>query len=308
MRQFALPLVLYALTFASTFYAGARLLHPEIHTIVGLLDPRILGSGWLYAVPLMVILTFHELGHYITARHHHVDASPPYFIPLPFVLFGTLGAVIRMRGAIGSRDALLDVGASGPLAGMAVALPVLLYGIATSPVQPVPHGGVLFIEGHSLLYVGLLWLLKGPIPQGQDIMLNPVAFAGWTGLFVTMLNLLPVWQLDGGHVAYALLGERQNHWSRWFHRILPFVGLLVSAYYGLIALEQGAGADALVSGFFAGIPWMVWALLLWLMKRLGGSDHPPTEPGVLSPTRRKTAILTLALFVLLFMPAPLRVQ
>ncbi|MFW6051608.1 MAG: site-2 protease family protein [Myxococcota bacterium] len=308
MRRFTAPLVLYALTVLSTLYAGARLVQPGPVETADLLRPEVLLSGWTYALPLMAILTCHELGHYVMAQRHRVDASPPYFIPLPFVIFGTLGAVIRMRGAIRSKNALLDVGAAGPLAGMVVALPLVAYGIATSSVEPVPDDAVLIIEGRSLLYLGLLWLLKGPIPPGHDILLNPVAFAGWTGLFVTMINLLPVWQLDGGHVAHALLGDRQHRLSRRVHRLLPVIGIAVSLFYGGRSWLRGDEPARLVYGVMAGMPWVVWALVLLLLMRLGGREHPPTGAEPLTPGRRTTAVLTLALFVLLFMPAPLRLQ
>lgn len=309
MRPFIAPIVLYLLTVLSTLYAGARLVAAAgMREGADLLRPEVLLTGWTYAVPLMAILTFHELGHYVMAKRHGVAASPPYFIPLPFVLFGTMGAVIRMPDAIRSRNALLDVGAAGPLAGMVVAIPLLAYGIATSEVQAVPEDAMLLIEGRSVLYLAMLWVLKGPIPEGHDIMLNPVAFAGWTGLFVTMINLLPVWQLDGGHVAYALLGDRQNRLSRWLHRLLPIVGVTVALGYGGAALASGEDQQAIVSGALAGMPWIVWALVLLLLMRFGGGgNHPATGPGGLTPARRKTAILTLALFVLLFMPAPLRI-
>ena len=149
-----------------------------------------LQTGWVFSVPLMAILLAHEFGHFFAGRYHRVDVSPPYFIPIPFFLLGTLGAVIQIRERIRSRNALLDIGAAGPLAGLAVALPVIIYGIATSPVEPLPEGPYM-LEGRSLLYLGLLSWLKGPIPEGYDIMLTPTALAGWAGLLVTMINLLP---------------------------------------------------------------------------------------------------------------------
>ncbi|MFI5309062.1 MAG: site-2 protease family protein, partial [Polyangiales bacterium] len=182
------------------------------------------GTSWhaalAYSVPLMAILLAHELGHYIAARIHRVPASLPYFIPFPLPPLGTMGAVILMRDRIAKRNALLDIGAAGPLAGLCVALPVLVYGIAVSPVQPEAHGVTYYMEGRSLLYLFLLHALKGPIPAGQDIMLGPTAFAGWAGLLVTMLNLIPAVQLDGGHVACALLGERYERVSRALRRAL----------------------------------------------------------------------------------------
>ncbi|MCA9543650.1 MAG: site-2 protease family protein, partial [Myxococcales bacterium] len=200
LRRWLLPLGLILLTFLSTLYVGAGMQGVEVNSVGALL------SGWTFSVPLMAILLAHEFGHYIAGRIHGVSISPPYFIPMPLVLLGTFGAVIRMRGRIRSRHALLDVGASGPLAGLAVALPVLAYGMWTSNIEPLPESGSFIIEGRSILYLGFLYALKGPIPEGHDIMLSPTAFAGWAGLLVTMINLIPVGQLDGGHVAYALFG------------------------------------------------------------------------------------------------------
>src|SRR6185312_2298651 len=132
--------------------------------------------------------------------------------------FGTMGAVIAMRGRIRSRDALLDIGASGPLAGLCVAIPVVIAGLAQSPVTPLsPHGE---LEGQCLLYLLLKRIVLGPIPAGYDVMLSPMAFAGWVGLFVTMLNLVAVAQLDGGHIAYALFGPRQDRYGRILHNLL----------------------------------------------------------------------------------------
>ncbi len=297
--RFALAAGLFALTCVSTTFVGSAWAEGK-----GLL------SGLSYSVPLMAILLAHELGHYVAARIHRVPASPPYFVPLPVPPLGTMGAVILMRDRIARRDALLDIGAAGPLAGLVVALPVLAYGIVHSPVQPEPHGVVYFMEGRSLLYVALLHLLKGPIPEGYDIMLGPTAFAGWAGLLVTMLNLIPAVQLDGGHVAYALLGERYQDLSRKLRRALFPLGIAVALFYGLPAFMAGKRGDALWGQLGAGTPWLVWWLLLSLMARFGGRgdgrEHPPTDPGPLSPRRRVLAWVTLSLFVLLFMPAWLR--
>jgi membrane-associated protease RseP (regulator of RpoE activity) len=297
------PLVLIALTFLSTFWAGAGM-HPGIDPAARLAD---LVLGWDFAIPLMAILLSHELGHYIAGRIHGVDISPPYFIPMPppFML-GTMGAVIRMRGIIRDRNALLDVGAAGPLAGMVVALPVLVIGIASSPIEPIPEAGTFFIEGRSLLYLALLFALKGAIPAGHDIMLTPTAFAGWAGLLVTMMNLLPFGQLDGGHVAYALLGPRQNRVARIVLFSLPVVSLLSGLGYVLGAYQDGARGWDLAYEGLAGMHWLVWFVVLLLMTRVAGIDHPPAEGGPLSPARKRIAILTLVLFALLFMPSWIR--
>ncbi len=300
--QWGLPVLLMALTFASTLYVGAGMV---LGRPPGSFEELL--TGWVFSVPLMAILMAHEFGHFFAGRYHRVDVSPPYFIPVPFFLLGTLGAVIQIRERIRSRNALLDIGAAGPLAGMVVALPVVIYGIATSPVEALPDAPYL-LEGRSLLYLGLLNWLKGPIPPGYDIMLTPTALAGWAGLLVTMINLLPFGQLDGGHVAYALLGERQDQLSRKLLRSLPVLALVVSAAYGVPAYLDGIRGDKLIYDAAAGMHWLVWAVVLWFLTRATGPDHPPTEDSEVSPRRRLVGWFTLSLFVLLFMPSWIRMQ
>jgi membrane-associated protease RseP (regulator of RpoE activity) len=172
-----------------------------------------------FTAALLAILLAHEFGHFIAARVHKVDASLPYFIPLPLVSpFGTMGAVIRMRSDIPTRRALLDIGASGPLAGLALAIPLYAWGVAHSQVVALDSlaGGIRL--GDSLLLHALDRVFGPSVPEGMDVLLSPVAFAGWGGMLVTMINLLPISQLDGGHVAYALFGPRQNRIAGWVHR------------------------------------------------------------------------------------------
>lgn len=289
-RQLALACALFLAACVSTTFIGS--FHAKGSWLGGL----------AYSMPLMAILLAHELGHYVAARIHGVPASLPYFVPLPLAPVGTLGAVILMRGRIRSRDALLDVGAAGPLAGMLVALPVLVYGLAHSPVQ-VPQKGFDFHEGYSLLYLSLLRVLKGPFPEGQDIMLGPTAFAGWVGLLVTMINLIPARQLDGGHVACALLGERFELLSRTLHKLLLPLAVGVSLYFAVPAFLAGARGDALLKALEPGGQWLLWWGLLFLIGDEDGREHPQPDPGELSSGRRLVAVGTLALFVLLFMPA-----
>ena len=266
-------------------------------------EPFHVAKGISFAVSLLAILLTHEFAHFIFARYHRVNASLPFFIPLPLITpFGTMGAVILMRDRIKSKNALLDIGASGPLAGMVVALPILFYGLSHSEVHPLTPTGVQ--EGQSLIY----WLLKrmtvGPIPEGSDVYLSPVALSGWVGLFITMLNLLPVGQLDGGHVAYALFGPRQNTYSkivRWSLLALAPINLVWHMWPMLRGVPYD---DLIVTAVSASTPWFGWFLVLTLLERLSGGGHPPTEPGTLSPIRRIVAIGTLVLFVLLFMPTP----
>jgi len=306
--RWKINLVLFLATVVSTFLTGALYLSPDAWGDGWLpaqgWGPMLhaLPSGWHFAVPLLAILLTHEFGHYIAARVHRVDASLPYFIPLPRISpFGTMGAIIAMRGRIRSRDALLDIGASGPLAGLCVAIPVLIVGLMQSKVEPLaPHGA---LEGQCLLYLLIKRVVLGPIPAGYDVELSPMAFAGWAGLFVTMLNLVAVAQLDGGHIAYALFGPRQNRYARVLHAAL----LLIFAYNALrfgapvVARRDWDGlGQALGNASF----WLVWYFLIRLIMRLGGRDHPPTEPGELHPVRKGLAVLSLVLFVLLFMPTP----
>lgn len=295
-----LPALLFIATSGSVLWTGARMTN-------GWQAPTSLAEllgGWVYAVPLMAILTCHELGHYIAARRHGVPASLPYFLPLPEVSpFGTLGAVIAMPERIRSRNALLDIGAAGPLAGLCVALPVLILGLSLSPVQ-AQSAGYYVQEGQSLLYVLLKYLVKGPIPGGHDVMLHPTATAGWVGLFVTMINLLPWGQLDGGHIAFALLGPVQNRIARLVRlSVLLFFGYNLLTFVGPVL--TGHSQMPLALAFGNSLTWLVWFGLLSLLGRTMGHDHPPVEAGELSPARRGVAVGCLLLFVLLFMPTPL---
>ena len=300
-RAWAWSIALLIATLGTTLYAGAAM-----HGI----EATDLASLWVgadFALPLLAILVTHELGHYVAGRIHRVDISPPYFIPMPITMLGTMGAVIRQRGRISSNDALLDVGASGPLAGMCVAIPVLVYGVATSRIGAIDSfGDDVVMEGHSILYELVLYAIHGAIPAGSDIMLTPTAFAGWAGLLVTMMNLLPVGQLDGGHVAFALLGKRQHRIGRIVLGLLPVAAVIASAYYGARAWLAGERGEHLSNALQAGTHWLVWFVVLLLLGRMSGLDHPPAGDRALSPGRRAVAIGTLVLFVLLFMPSWIR--
>jgi membrane-associated protease RseP (regulator of RpoE activity) len=315
-RELRPHLILFGLTLLTVFFAGAsymRPLGPDVGFVTGVLDtlqPANLLQGWLFAVPLLAILLAHEFGHYVAARIHRVDASLPYFIPLPFIsLLGTAGAVITMRGTIRSRRALLDIGAAGPLAGMVVAIPVLAIGLSLSAVGPVPASGYE-LEGQCLLYSALKYIVLGPIPAGYDVNLHPTALAGWAGLLVTMLNLVPVGQLDGGHIAYALFGELQDRLGE-----LVRFALLGLVLYNLIRfvgpVMLGTSSLDYVTAIGNSMFWFVWFALITLLKNLSGAErgeHPKVAPGELGPVRRGVAAGCLVLFVLLFMPTPLAVM
>lgn len=302
---------LFALTVLCVFMAGQAQIEPVRAASTGEALVETLKSlgrvwvGWTFAVPLLSILLAHEFGHFIAAKVHRVPASLPYFIPLPFLsLFGTMGAIIAMPNRIRSRNALLDIGAAGPLAGMVVALPVLVIGLSLSTVGPSSSEGYIQ-EGQSLLYAALKYLVLGPIPNGHDVHLHPTAFAGWTGLLITMINLLPWGQLDGGHIAYALFGSAQHKLARvvrWL--LLPLfvynlIGFMLPVLEGRTRMSA---TEAVMNSLF----WLVWFAFLGIVATLSQSDeHPPTEPGELSRGRRVIAIISLLLFIGLFMPTPL---
>lgn len=292
--------LLFVLTCGTTFVAGAQL--------AGSFDLR---AGAQFAGTLMTILLCHEMGHYLVARRHRLDVSLPYFIPLPpFVSLGTMGAVIRMRRPISDRNQLIDVGAAGPLAGLVAAVPLLVIGLSLSPLSQVTAEGAV-TEGNSLAYLALKFLVHGrylPAADGTDVQLHPMAFAAWVGLLITMINLIPIGQLDGGHIAAAWLGPRHERLSGWLHRLLLVVGAAVVAFLLAEARSHGwSWKDALIRAASAGLPWLVWAVLLLVMRRLsGGVYHPPVEGAPLSPGRRALALAVLVVFLLLFTPIPLR--
>lgn len=274
-------LVLFLATVASTIFVGAANEAQSIDALINGLPGSLL-LGLPFSFSLLLILGAHELGHYFAARYHDVPVTLPYFIPFPSII-GTMGAFIRLKAPIKNRRALLDIGAAGPLAGMVFAVPVLLVGLATSSVGPPPPGGYIQ-EGNSLLYGLAKLLVYGQwLPgNGVDVQLNQVAWAGWVGLFVTGLNLIPVGQLDGGHVAYVLFGQnaRRFFWP---------------AVFGLIALALLAGTAT----------WWVWVLLLFVFGR--SYAEPLDDVTRLDPWRRRIAIFTLLLFFLVFVPAPLAI-
>ncbi|MEO0564350.1 MAG: site-2 protease family protein, partial [Chloroflexota bacterium] len=246
--------------------------------------PR-LGALWRglpYAISLMLILGAHELGHYFAARHHKHSVSLPYFIPLPIGL-GTMGAVIRSREPMRNRKVLIDVGAAGPLAGMVFAIPILAIGLLTSDVQLISGEGLR--EGNSLLYAFMKIITLGQFypTATEDVFINQMAFAGWLGLFVTALNLIPVGQLDGGHVVYSLFGIRAR---RLYYPVL--IGMI------LLTITTAGGGT-----------WFIWVLLLFFLGRVYAPPLDDITP--LDPPRRYMAIGTLVLFVLVFVPVPFSV-
>lgn len=269
-------LVLFVLTIGSTLLVGAQQEGIQVTGIASLL------AGWKFSASILLILGAHELGHYFAARYHNVPVTLPFFIPIP-TIFGTMGAFIQIKEPVKNKRALLDIGVAGPLAGLVFAIPILLYGLATSPVGPLPESGYL-MEGNSLLYALSKIVTFGEFlpANGVDVSLNSFAWAGWAGLFVTGLNLLPVGQLDGGHMAYVLFGKQAGKLF-W-----PVIAALVG-----LSLFIGTGT------------WWVWIVLLFFF----GRNHavPLDDYTPLDPTRRAIAIFALVLFVLTFVPSPITI-
>jgi membrane-associated protease RseP (regulator of RpoE activity) len=258
--------------------------------LFGVVSPwQVFVTGFPYAGTLLTILLFHEFGHYLYARKHKVEASLPFFIPMPLQFIGTMGAVIRMQGRIPNRNALLDIGAGGPLGGLLIAIPAMFIGVSLSNVEVLPSTGYLQ-EGNSLLYAALKYFWHGHIPDGSDTMLHPMAFAAWFGFFMTAMNLLPIGQLDGGHITYALLPKQHHMISKFFHGLLLISPALLYIFVG-----------------FNGITWGFFAIVIGVLMRDFGPRHPPVEEvSVLSPGRRAIAILSMLFFLVLIPPIPLR--
>jgi membrane-associated protease RseP (regulator of RpoE activity) len=245
-----------------------------------LTTPGLLYKGIPFSFTLLLILGTHEMGHYLVSRQHHLDVTLPYFIPAPPIPFiiGTFGAFIRIRSPIRDKRALLDVGCAGPLAGVLISIPVIVVGLKLSTIIVVSGKGEGLVLGEPLLFKFLSWLVLGSQGPNANVILHPVAFAGWIGLLVTALNLMPVGQLDGGHVAYALFPDYHRYIS------LGVLGLLV------------------LSGFLFWEGWLFWAVLLSF---LGWRHPPPYHFWVpLDRRRRVLGIITILVFIVTFTPAP----
>lgn len=226
----------------------------------------------------MCILLAHEMGHYLMSRRYGVPATLPYFIPLPVPPFGTLGAVIRMSGVITNKRALFDIGVAGPLCGFVLAVPCIFIGLELSTAVKVSQTAGAILLNEPLLLKLARQLVVGDLPRGYDVLIHPVAYAGWVGLFITALNLLPIGQLDGGHVVYGVFGRR----SAFVSRALIPVLILLSVFYN-----------------------MGWLVLVALLLFFGiGHPHPLDADTPLDPKRRILAFAMLLVFVLSFIPAP----
>lgn len=291
LRSLLLAIALFLLTLVTSLVAGVHFAQAYARNQAASFDalfatfpvayhhPALLLSGLPFAVTLLTILLAHELGHYFACRHHHIHSSYPFFIPAP-TLIGTFGAFILIRSPIRSARALFDVGASGPLVGFLVALPPLAYGVLHARVIPAlsldPNADVIF--GIPLI-LRLMTAVVQPNAHATDLLLHPVGRAAWVGLFATALNLLPVGQLDGGHIVRSL--SPRAH--RWISLLLPVA---------LVPL-----------GIFLWQGWYLWAALLFGLRFFRMA--PIYDPTPLDPNRRFAALVAMVVFILCFMASPL---
>jgi membrane-associated protease RseP (regulator of RpoE activity) len=284
--------ILFLITLLTTTMAGANdngAYASPFHPLITVLN---LGAGFSFSIPLMLILFSHEMGHYLASRRHDVDTTWPYFIPGPYIMpfpipaVGTFGAFIRMRALPRTRRAMFDIGAAGPWAGFIVALIAITVGLKLSQVTPLDNsqGGAQL--GNSIIFWSVSRVILGVDPNSVNVNLHPIAFAGWLGLLVTTLNLLPVGQLDGGHVVYALLGTR-------LHRLVSRLAWLGTAL--MVVVPYLLGKD-----FWPG--WLFWFVIVMVL----GLGHPSTSDTEtpLSGGRRLMAWATVALFIGTFSPIP----
>ncbi|MEO5897482.1 MAG: site-2 protease family protein [Vicinamibacterales bacterium] len=282
-----LHLLLCALTLVTTTVAGA------VHYLSFVsnfgrtqiaLNAGLLVQGLWYSLTILGILGAHEMGHYLYCRRYGVDASPPYFIPMPPLIFmtGTLGAVIRIREPFPTRKVLFDIGIAGPLAGFAVLVPTLFYGMSLSTLVPMPTSGEGYTLGEPLLFQLAAYTVFGTPPPGFTINMHPMVFASWFGMLATYWNLLPFGQFDGGHLTHAAFGRG----SRWITIVTALVAVLMTYF---------------------SISWLLMTVLMLLMLWRMGPDHPPVmNPYEPFPTSRYVLFgVALLVFVLCFMPVPL---
>lgn len=301
-RSTVIPLVLFVLTAVTTFLSGYMI--SGTHT-----------GGVLFSLSLVAILGAHEMGHYFYGRKYGVSITLPWFIPAPPFLspIGTFGAFIRIRSRIRSRKELFDIGVAGPIAGVVVALPVLFVGLLFSDVVALDSERFSEMQtamslGNSLIFTLLSKIAVGEVAQGYELVLHPVAFAGWIGLFVTALNLMPAGQLDGGHIVYCVFP------ARW-HRTISVATVVFLVIMGVGTLPLAELAEYLGLGVFADIPkwlmfegwagWLFWAILLLVI----GTSHPPTlssdtETGT---GRKALAFLSLLIFISCLTPVPISI-
>jgi membrane-associated protease RseP (regulator of RpoE activity) len=278
-------------TILSTLYAGSLWYHIDLAE-----NPAGIVEAWPFTVAIMGVLGVHELGHYVMSRYHGVNATLPYFIPVP-TLIGTMGAVIKMKGRMPDRDALFDIGVAGPLAGLIATIAVTAIGLLLGPI-PVPEAvqnseqAVQIHLGFPPLMYGIAWAVGKPLSYGQGMAVNPVVIGGWVGMFVTFLNLLPVGQLDGGHILRAMAGEHQE-------RIAALVPAVLFALAGYLYFFGSVAGNAVFI-------WVVWGVFAGVFAFVGPAS--PVRDQSLDRNRMAIGITTFVLGVLCFTPVPIAIS
>jgi len=284
-------IVLAVLTVCSTLWAGSMWYHARPFQ-----DPASILQGWPFMLGIMTVLGVHEFGHYLASRYHGVRASLPYFIPIPISFIGTFGAVIKMKGRMPDRRALFDIGVSGPLAGLVATVLVTTVGLYLDPVS-VPErvmnsDQTVQVEfGYPLLLQGLSALTGQPLEYPAGRAVNPVVIAGWVGMFVTFLNLIPVGQFDGGHLLRSLLGEAHE-------RVTPFIPVTLFGLAGYLYFFDNVAGNAVVI-------WVFWGIFASVFS-MAGSATPVSDDG-LDDRRKVVGVLTILLGILCFHPVPIQV-
>jgi len=293
MREWLISAILLCLTVISISFAGPLLLAGfDFYTAIRvfLIRPGVILAGLPFSIPLISILLAHELGHFIACRYYGMRCTPPYFIPAPISPLGTFGAFIKIKSQFRHRRALFDIGIAGPLAGFAFTLPTLWIGISLSRIVP-KHGFTpgLFSFGEPLIFRWLGELILGYSPDRQEMIAHPMAMAAWAGLLVTSLNLLPIWQLDGGHISYAILG-------RSLQKKVSIISLVLLV---LVSFVGWPPSYALL--FFAALLLIVGARLRFF--------HPPTllDEEQLGPGRLSFGVLALLILIISFTPVPITI-
>ena len=290
-RRIWLNIILFIATLFSAFFVGITWSlsfkyadvfsqSPQIDLNVKIFeDPQIISLSIVYAIVLIGILLGHELGHFLACQYYKIDATLPYFIPAP-TLIGTLGAFIKIKSPITRKQQLFDIGIAGPLVGFILSVPTLIYGLSLSRAVPAIPREESLIFGEPLILKIVGSMIFKNIPPDFDVILHPVAFAGWVGIFVTALNLFPIGQLDGGHISYALLGPKSRNLAKLFLGIFIFMGI------------------------FFWIGWFIWVFIIFLM----GLRHPRVidEETPLSPRRKFLGFVVFIIFILSFIPDPIK--
>jgi len=294
--RFSGPLVyigLFVATVLSTIFAGYMLSQPLVEE--GLME-NVWSGAFSFSLGLLAILGLHEMGHKVQSIRSGISSTWPYFIPMPFLPLGTLGALIKIKSPIPTRSDAVYLGASGPLVGLLVAIPVVLIGMRMSYVVPastIGEGGISL--GNSILFIFLTNISSVSVPDGMALWTHPLAFAGWVGLFVTMLNLIPAGQLDGGHVVRALFGDKGHRKiSSGMVRVLLLAGAFgILSEYGILQLQDY---------FWSG--WLIWGVFVYFITK-GGHPGPLNELEPLSIYAKVVAFLALLAFVVCFVPVPI---